>query len=48
MENNSILRNIVQEPVNFNRWVIFCLKRDKNNGLALQDEFYNLSKKRNL
>jgi hypothetical protein len=33
----------VCQPVNFQKWAIFCLERDIENGKYLQDKFYSLS-----
>lgn len=31
------------QPVNFQKWAIFCLEKDIENGKYLQDKFYSLS-----
>jgi hypothetical protein len=33
----------VCQPVNFQKWAIFCLEKDIENGKYLQDKFYSLS-----
>jgi aubergine-like protein len=41
--DTNILRQIVCQPVNFQKWAIFCLERDIEQGKYLQDKFYALS-----
>jgi hypothetical protein len=48
LEDVSVLRNIVAQPINFKKWAVFCLDSDKANGQYLQDKFYNLSQQRGL
>lgn len=48
MEDTSILRTLVHQPINFEKWAIFCLDRDKENARYLQDQFYNISQKEKL
>jgi len=43
LEDTNILRQIVCQPVNFQKWAIFCLEKDIENGKYLQDKFYSLS-----
>ena len=43
LEDTNILRQIVCQPVNFQKWAIFCLEKDIENGKYLQDKFYALS-----
>lgn len=43
LDDTNILRQIVSQPVNFQRWAIFCLEKDIENGKYLQDKFYSLS-----
>lgn len=43
LDDNRILTQIVQQPVNFNKWAIFCLEKDVENAKYLQDKFYSLS-----
>jgi hypothetical protein len=31
-EDISLLRSIVHQPINFQKWAIFCLDRDTENG----------------
>lgn len=48
LDDTNILRSIVQQPVNFEKWAIFCLEKDVENARYLQDKFYTLSEKNNL
>jgi|SanBayMetagenome_1026888.scaffolds.fasta_scaffold07949_4 hypothetical protein len=43
LDDTNILRQIVCQPVNFQKWAIFCLEKDIENGKYLQDKFYSLS-----
>ena len=43
LEDTNILRQIVCQPINFQKWAIFCLEKDIENGKYLQDKFYSLS-----
>ena len=43
LEDTNILRQIVCQPMNFEKWAIFCLEKDIENGKYLQDKFYALS-----
>ena len=48
LEDTSILRSIVYQPVHFEKWAIFCLDRDYANAQYLQEKFYNLSNEKGL
>ena len=43
LDDSRILNQLVHLPINFQKWAIFCLDRDIENGKYLQDKFYNLS-----
>jgi hypothetical protein len=43
LDDNKILTSIVHQPINFNKWAIFCLEKDVENAKYLQDKFYSLS-----
>ncbi len=43
LDDTNVLRQIVTQPVNFQKWAIFCLEKDIENGKYLQDKFYSLS-----
>lgn len=43
LDDTNVLRTIVSQPVNFQKWAIFCLEKDIENGKYLQDKFYSLS-----
>ncbi len=45
LDETSILRSIVHEPVHFNKWAIFCLDKDVENAKYIQEKFYHLSNK---
>jgi hypothetical protein len=48
LEDTSILRSIVHEPINFKKWAIFCIDKDAENAKYLQDKFYGISQSRGL
>ena len=39
---------MVSEPINFDKWAIFCLEKDIEHGTYIQDKFYSLSEKKGL
>lgn len=46
LEDTKILGTIVEEPVHFRKWAIFCLEKDVPHGEYLNDRFYELSEQR--
>lgn len=48
LDDQRVLQSIIQQPINFTKWAIFCLERDVENAKYLQDKFYSLSTQYNL
>lgn len=46
LDDTKILGTIVQEPIHFRKWAIFCLEKDVQCGEYLNDRFYELSEQR--
>ena len=39
---------MVIEPVHFEKWAIFCIEKDYENGKYVQEKFYNISEQQRL
>jgi hypothetical protein len=48
LDDPRILNTIVSQPINFDRWVIFCKEKDLDNAKYIQDKFYTLSEEHKL
>jgi hypothetical protein len=48
LDDPRILNTIVSQPINFEKWVIFCKEKDIENAKYIQEKFYSLSEEHKL